>query len=148
MIHWLYALIALLAGAMMPIQGAINTRLAHHVQAPLMSAFISFAVGTVALLLILLFSGHSMTAMWHARSAPPLTLTGGLLGAFFVTAVILAVPKLGMALTFSLLVLGQMLMTLPIDHTGFMGVVVKQINWTRIAGVMLIVAGVILIRKF
>ena len=144
----IYLIIALLAGMMMPAQGAINSKLATYVQSPVLSAFISFAVGTVALFLYIIFSGVSLGQLAGAKQAPIISWTGGLLGAFFVTAVILAVPRLGVAMTFSLVILGQMLITLPIDHAGFLGVAVKEINLPRIIGVFLIVCGVILIRRF
>lgn len=146
--HWIYLLLALAAGAMMPAQGAINYKLATYVQSPLLAALFSFAVGLLALSAFVIFSGVSFSQLGGLRQAPPIVWIGGLLGAFFVTAVIITVPKLGVVLTFSLLVLGQMIATLPIDHYGFAGVLVKVINWQRVLGVLLIVAGVILIRRF
>jgi transporter family-2 protein len=58
------------------------------------------------------------------------------------------VPRLGVALTFSLIVAGQMLITLVLDHFGFLGVPVKEVSLMRILGVILITGGVVLIRKF
>ena len=146
--QYLYLFLAIVAGAMMPTQGAVNHKLATYVQSPILAALISFAVGLAALCVFAVCSGIPFSQLGNLRQAPPITWIGGLLGAFFVTAVIITVPKLGVALTFSLLVLGQMVATLPIDHYGFAGVLVRTINWPRIAGVLLIVAGVILIRKF
>ena len=73
---------------------------------------------------------------------------GGLLGAFFVAATVTLVPRLGVAMTFSLIVAGQMIVTLIIDHYGLLGVPVKEVNLARIAGIVLIAGGVVLIRKF
>jgi len=70
------------------------------------------------------------------------------LGAIFVTATVLLLPRLGVAMTFSLVIAGQMLITLVIDHFGLLGVPVKEISLARVLGVVLIVAGTILIRKF
>jgi transporter family-2 protein len=61
--------------------------------------------------------------------------------------VILA-PRIGVAMTFSLIVAGQMLITLILDHFGFLGLPVKEINLARIGGILLISAGVVIIRKF
>ena len=146
--HWIYFLLAILAGTMMPTQAAVNHKLATHVQSPFLSAFISFAVGTLALFVYLIATGVPLGNLTQARSAPAIAWIGGILGAFFVTAVIVTVPRLGVALTFSLVILGQMMATLPIDHVGFLGMAVKEINFPRIMGVLLIVAGVILIRRF
>ena len=55
---------------------------------------------------------------------------------------------MGVAMTFSLIIAGQMLVTLVIDHYGLLGVPVKGISLARIGGILLITAGVVLIRKF
>lgn len=146
--NWLLLLIALLAGAMMPTQAAVNSKLATYVQSPVMAAFISFAVGTVALLAYLLASGFPLSNIAAAKNAPPEVWVGGLLGACFVTAAAGLVPRLGVALTFGLFIAGQMITTLPIDHFGFLGVPVKAINLPRLLGVVLVVIGVALIRRF
>lgn len=144
----LWLILALLAGAVMPTQAAINHRLAQYVLHPVLSAFISFAVGTAALFAYIMASGIPLHQLTLARNAPAIAWTGGLLGAFFVTTGVTLVPRLGVALTFSLVVAGQMIFTLLIDHYGLLGVPVKTVNWPRIFGVLLVVAGVILIRKF
>lgn len=144
----LWLLLALAAGAMMPTQAAINHKLALYVQHPVLSAFISFGVGTLALLAYILLAGIPVSQLALAKNAPAIAWTGGLLGAFFVAAVVTLVPRLGVALTFSLLVAGQMALTLLIDHYGLLGVPVKAVNWPRIMGIFLVIGGVILIRKF
>jgi transporter family-2 protein len=148
MAHWIYLLIALIAGIMMPTQAAVNTKMSTYVQSPVLAAFISFAVGTVALLIYLLVTGVPLSQLALAKSAPAISWIGGLLGAFFVAAVVVVVPHLGVALTFSLLIMGQMLTTIPIDHSGFLGVPVREINLPRILGVVFVIIGVILIRRF
>ena len=141
-------ILALLAGTMMPAQTAINNKLATYVQSPVLSAFISFGVGLIALFVFIIASGTSFNNLSLAKNAPPVAWLGGLCGAFFVTAVVTVVPRLGVALTFAILILGQMIATLPIDHYGFLGLPVKEINWPRIFGVLLVIAGVLIIRRF
>ncbi len=145
---YLYLLLALAAGAMMPTQAAINNKLAVFVESPVLAAFISFFVGTVALFIYVIASGTPLTNIGSVKDAPPITWIGGLLGAFFVTAAVTLVPRLGVAMTFSLIIAGQMLVTIIIDHFGLLGVPVKEISLVRIAGILLITAGVILIRRF
>jgi transporter family-2 protein len=62
--------------------------------------------------------------------------------------VIILTPRLGATLTFSLVVAGQLLMAVALDHYGLLGVPVQTISWLRILGIALITAGVVLIRKF
>ncbi len=144
----IYFLIALLAGIMMPTQAAINNKLAVYLQSPVLSAFFSFVVGVIALFIYVLIAGIPVHNLTNAKHAPPVAWLGGLCGAFSVTAVVLVVPRLGVALTFSLLILGQMVATLPIDHFGFLDTPVKEINWPRIIGVVMVIAGVFIIRRF
>lgn len=146
--NYFFIILAILAGAMMPTQAAVNNRLAISVDSPILSAFISFVVGTIALFLYILATGIPLGNLASAKNAPAVAWTGGLLGAFFVAAVVTLVPRLGVALTFSLIIAGQMLITLVIDHFGFLGVPVKEVNLLRVLGVTFITIGVILIRKF
>jgi transporter family-2 protein len=55
---------------------------------------------------------------------------------------------MGVALTFSLIISGQMLITLVLDHYGLLGVPMRTVNLPRILGVLFIIAGVVLIRRF
>ena len=145
---WFSYLLALIAGAMIPTQAAINNKLVTYVQSPALSAFISFGVGLVALFIYILATKVPLGNLYYSKNAPPVAWLGGLCGAFFVTAVILVVPRLGVALTFSILILGQMIATLPIDHFGFLETPVREMNWPRMAGVVFVLLGVFLIRKF
>jgi transporter family-2 protein len=145
---YLYILIALLAGAMMPTQAATNNRMASVVESPILAALLSFLVGTIALFAYALLTGEPISNLALAKNAPPIAWIGGLLGAFFVAAAVTLVPRLGVAMTFSLIIAGQMVATLIIDHFGLLGVPVKEISFTRIAGILLITGGVILIRRF
>ena len=133
---------------MMPTQAAINNKLAGYVESPILSAFISFAVGTLALFLYILATGVPLGNLLNAKNAPLIAWIGGILGAFFVASTVVLVPRIGVALTFSLIIAGQMLITLVIDHFGWLGVPEKPISILRVLGVTLITIGVVLIRKF
>jgi bacterial/archaeal transporter family-2 protein len=146
--NYFFIILAIAAGLMMPTQAAINNKLAGYVESPILSAFISFAVGTIALFFYILAAGIPLGNLASAKNAPLVAWLGGILGAFFVASTVVLVPRLGVALTFSLIIAGQMLITLVIDHYGILGVPVKEISIPRVVGVSLIVVGVILIRKF
>lgn len=146
--YWIFLLMALVAGAALPTQAAVNNKLATVLQQPLLAALVSFSVGTVALLLYCLVTNVPLRAITAAKNVSVATWTGGLLGAYVVTAVILLVPRMGVAITFSLIITGQMLITLVLDHYGLLGVPVRSVSIPRVLGVLLIIAGVVLIRRF
>lgn len=146
--NYLYLLLAVLAGAMMPTQAATNNKMAVVVDSPILAAFISFFIGTAALFVYVIASGTPVGNLAAVKNAPPIAWIGGLLGAFFVTMTVLLAPRLGVAMTFSLIIAGQMLVTIVIDHFGLLGVPVQQVSIARIAGILLVTAGVVLIRKF
>ena len=146
--NYFFIVLAVIAGIMMPTQAAINNKLAVTVNSPVLAALVSFVVGTIALLLYVLAAGVPLGNLLDAKNASAVAWTGGILGAFFVASTVALVPRLGVALTFSLIIAGQMLITLVIDHFGLLGVPVKEVNLIRVFGVTLITIGVILIRKF
>ena len=146
--NYLYLLLAILAGAMMPTQAATNNKMAVVVDSPILAAFISFIIGTAALFVYVIASGTPIGNLASVRDAPPVAWIGGLLGAFFVAMTVVLAPRLGVAMTFSLIIAGQMLVTLVIDHFGLLGVDVRPISWARFAGILLISGGVVLIRRF
>lgn len=148
MVQWLFFLLALFAGTLMPTQAIVNNKLAAYVHSPVLSAFFSFVVGTLALLVYILAAGIPLNNLGAVKNAPAITWTGGLYGAFFVTAVVVLVPRIGVALTFSLLIAGQMLATLPIDHFGLLGAPIREFNLPRLLGVIFVIVGVVLIRRF
>lgn len=146
--NYLYLLLAILAGAMIPTQAATNNKMAVVVDSPILAAFISFIIGTAALFVYVIASGTPIGNLASVRDAPPVAWIGGLLGAFFVAMTVVLAPRLGVAMTFSLIIAGQMLVTLVIDHFGLLGVDVRPISWARFAGILLISGGVVLIRRF
>lgn len=143
-----YILLALLAGATLPTQAAVNNRMAMTVGNPIIAALISFIVGTLSLLVYIFATGTPMAGLLAVRSAPPIAWIGGLIGAFFVASTVALVPRLGVAMTFSLVIAGQMVVTLVIDHFGLLGVPVREVSVLRVVGMILIIAGVILIRRY
>lgn len=144
----LFIILAILAGMAMPTQATVNSKLAVSIGNPILAAFVSFSVGTIALFVYILLTGVPLTNLTAAKDAPLVAWIGGFLGAFFVSVMATVLPRIGVALAFSLAIGGQMLATLIIDHFGLLGVPVKEINLMRVLGAALITVGVILIRRF
>ena len=146
--RFLFVSMALGLGAILIVQAAINARLAKEVGGSVMAAFVSFAVGTIALCIFLLVTKQLLIPAGAISQSPWWIWIGGLLGTFFVAGIVVLLPKLGAALSFSLVVAGQMAAALLFDHFGLLGVAVREMSWGKLAGALLLVVGVVLIRKF
>ena len=144
----IYILFAILAGAVLPLQAGLNVQLGKSVQQPIFAAFASFLIGTIGLFIYLLIIKFDFTSIPQTKNASFWVWAAGILGAFYVAAVIVLAPKLGTALTFSLVVAGQMIISIIFDNYGLFGLPVKQINWQRLLGVAFLITGVLLIRRF
>ena len=145
---YLLLAVALLAGVVLPVQTAVNNKMAVAVGSPILGALVSFTDGTLSILIYSVASGESVTSLYGVKDAPPVAWIGGLLGAFFITATIILLPRIGVAMTISLIIAGQMLTALIMDHFGLLGLEVRQVTPLRLLGVALVTGGVILIRKF
>lgn len=143
----LLILLALLAGAFLPLQAGINGQLKNFLGHPAQAALVSFGVGTLVLLAYLLVTRTPLPA--HAGGAAWwMWVLGGVLGATYVTLIVTLTPLLGVALTFGLIVAGQMGAALLFDHFGWLGYAQHPANAMRLIGAALIVAGVVVIRRF
>lgn len=141
-------ILTLLAGCLMPVQPAVNAFVAQAVDSPYLSSFFSFLTGTVALGLMCLALRLDWPSGKVLAGLPWWCWTAGIMGAFFVTMTIVAIPRLGAMSVMALLVAGQMLMSLVLDHFGWLGIPEHPVSLPRVGGAVLLLAGVILIRKF
>ncbi|HYC97415.1 DMT family transporter [Brevundimonas sp.] len=144
----LFSMVAVvLAGGATALQAPTNAKLMGAVGSPVNAALVSFAVGTAALGLAALIL-QARPDIAATRALPWYAWVGGLYGAVFVVAAAWGVPRLGVALTITLMVAGQLLIGMILDHFGAFGMPAQPISWGRAAGVALVIAGVVMVRKF
>ena len=144
----LFFLFAIVAGVMLPVQAGLNSKLGEVTKSPIYATLISFVVGTVGLVVYMLLTQENWSSIKNTAQLPWYYWTGGLLGALYVAAIIILAPRLGVALTFGLTVAAQMVFSLAMDHYGWLGVPQHPVNWARVFGVTLIVAGVAIVRSY
>jgi transporter family-2 protein len=149
-IGWI--LLALLAGAVLPVQGAINGLLRSDIGAPFVVGTVSFAVATLSMIMVLLLT-------LVLTDAPKPQLAGisrmpwwGWLGAFcgatYVTTVFTAIPVIGTAAAVGLTVAGQQIASLFVDRYGWFRLPKREVSALRYAGVAILLAGVAFIQIF
>jgi len=129
-------------GVAVAVQPSINARLAEKT-GYLQAATVSFAVGTLVLLLISLTTQQG--SLRKVTEADWWQLSGGLFGAFFVTMTIIGVPRIGTTAVLALTIVSQLVAGLVMDHYGLFGMRGIPVDFKRMLGVVLLLVGVALI---
>jgi transporter family-2 protein len=129
-------------GITIAIQPSINGRLAQKTGV-IESSCISFAIGTLLLLTVALFAGKG--SFRSISNASWWELTGGVLGAFFVTMTIVAIPRIGTTAAMAAVIGAQLTTGILLDHYGLFGFNSIPLDGKRAVGVFLLMAGASLI---
>ena len=146
--RYVYMLCTLVIGGLVPIQAILNMRLGRLTGGPMVSSLMSFLVGTICLLALNLGTNAAALVQLKPATATPWYIwLGGVIGAFFVGFITWINQQQGLALTFALVVSGQLFMSLLIDHYGLFGSAVRTITLPQVIGVVLILVGLFLIKK-
>jgi transporter family-2 protein len=136
---------ALLAGVGLAVQPPTNAALGRSIGSVLVAAMVSFAIGTVILVGAWLIADR--TPLGNLRDARPWMFLGGAYGAFFVSAAAFAAPRLGIAAMLTIMIATQLVAALVIDRFGLIGMPRTPLSAMRIAGVALVLVGVVLVRR-
>ena len=141
------ALLTVTAGMSVLIQQVLNANLRAELNSTAWSGFVSYLLGVFCMVgLAIIFRDPVPSAATIAR-VPLWAWSGGIFGAIFIGLSIITIPKLGGAAYIAILVTGQMIAALAVDHFGLLGVPERQIDLPRMLGVALLVGGVVLIRR-
>jgi len=133
-------------GMLTALQAPTNALLSRPMNSPVNAALISFAVGTMVLTVAAL--ALRTAPDWSGvRALPWYAWLGGAYGAVFVVAAAYSAPRLGVASTITLMIAGQLVAGMLVDHFGGFGIEPRPINVARALGVLLVFGGVVLVRK-
>ncbi|EMC0310168.1 DMT family transporter [Staphylococcus pseudintermedius] len=142
----LLLILGLVAGAVIPVQTSINSRLSRFTQSSLYASAISFTVGTLLLVILnFILNPHLLTAeafghyhfdyYWYV---------GGLMGVIYLTGNMILLPRIGASLTVVTTITGQILMSMLIDTFGWFNVDVQALHVMKVLGIVLLLIGIIL----
>lgn len=142
----LLLILGLVAGAVIPVQTSINSRLSRFTQSSLYASAISFTVGTLLLVILnFILNPHLLTAeafghyhfdyYWYV---------GGLMGVIYLTGNMILLPRIGASLTVVTTITGQILMSMLIDTFGWFSVDVQALHVMKVLGIVLLLIGIIL----
>jgi transporter family-2 protein len=141
-----YVILTAVAGVLIPVQALLNARLGSYLSGPLSAAFVNFAVGLSVLAGYLLILRTTVPSAAQMAAAPAWAWLGGVLGAFFVTVSTLSVIKLGAAGMISIIIAGQLIASILLDHYGVLHAA-QPITAMRVLGAVLLLAGAYLILR-
>jgi transporter family-2 protein len=142
----LFLLVAL-GGAGLTIQMAWNARLRVSTGSPILTTIISVFITLLLLTLVWVSGVTPRGSVPPFHSLPQWAWFGGIFAAYYLVASLIAIPKLGAAIVFSLVITGQMVAALILDSTGAFGLTQISLNLSRLLGTFLLLIGVILIQK-
>ena len=140
-------LVALLAGAVITIQTGSNTRLKEALGHSLPAVVVSSVIGLVLLTIVIAVMRVPIPSVGRAMAAPWTAWVGGLLGAAYAVTVVVLARELGAATLTALVISGQLICSVVLDHYGLLGFEVRAIGAGRLAGCALLLAGTFLIWK-
>ena len=143
-----YLALALMAGVLIPMQTSFNAQLDRFGRHPITTTVIVFLVGVIACLIGLLISRPDMPQLSTANSVPTWAWFGGALAVIYVGLLVMVLPKIGVGLTTTLVLLGQMIAAMTLDHYGMLGNPQHLFGWGRLLGLICMTGGVILIKWF
>lgn len=139
--------LAIMAGVSIVVQQVLNANLRIALNSAAWSGFMSYALGVACMALLAVALRDPVPSASVAARIPWWAWSGGVFGAIFIGLAIFLVPQLGAATFIALLVTGQMLASVSFDHFGWMGLTQRPIDLPRLVGVVLLIGGVVLIRR-
>jgi transporter family-2 protein len=142
----LAVLATVVAGCLVALQAPLNAKLAD-TTGSIPSALFNFLVGTLVLVVLVAMIGQARK-LGDASSAPWYAVVGGgIMGVIYVTTVLITVREIGAAGATAATIAGQLAASLVLDRIGFLGLPEVDITPGRVLGVLLLLAGTVLVVK-
>ncbi|GLO64452.1 MULTISPECIES: DMT family transporter [Oceanobacillus] len=140
--RYLAYILAVLAGAALSFESAIYGQLGETI-GELETSFYNFFMGSLIMGLLWLFFGKGRLS--YAMEAPKWSLLGGILGVVYLTAIVISVPYVGVGITMVTVIIGQLIMSMVIEHFGWLGIKQTRINKEKVFAVISMIIALILI---
>lgn len=142
----IFLLAALLTGALVPLQLAFNGQLGGVTKNAFTASLIVFLTGALVLVVIVAAMRPTIPTFADLTSAPKTVWLGGVIATFYIVAIVVLTPRLGVGTTTMLILVGQLCMAVILDHFGAFGTQQANINPWRVVGLGLMIAGVVTIK--
>ena len=141
----LFLIAALITGALIPIQAQTNAGFSKAIGSPYITGLMVFIIGVVGMGLFVAVTSTPLPKTSQLTTAPWYTYLGGLIVPTYVIAITMLVPRIGVGTAIGLIVTGQILCAVAIDHFGLFNAAIQKIDTGRLIGVLLMIGGVYLV---
>ena len=148
MIQWALITAAFATGALVPLQLVFNGQLGAVTRNAFTASLIVFLIGSLVLTAIVLVMRPTLPSLEALMAAPKTVWFGGVIATGYIVAIVIVTPRLGVGLTTSLILIGQLCMALALDHFGAFGNPQHSLGLGRAVGLSLMIVGVITIKSF
>lgn len=138
--------IPIILGLIVPLQAIANAKLGDKLGHPLWGALFNFIVATSCICTSILLVGLEKPNFSQLHLKHCYLFIGGLVGAFYIFASLVYVPKIGGLIFFSTLIAVQLIASLFYDHFGILGKTIT-INPAKMLGIILLLVGTFLVSK-
>ena len=139
--------LAVIVGALIPVQAATNAAMSRVIGSVAIASLALFAIGFVVVAAWVIVTREPLPSLETVRRVPAYGYFGGFIVASYVIAITYLAPRLGVGTAIRLVVTGQIIAAVIIDHVGAFGAVVQRLTMGRAIGVVLMIIGVILARR-
>ena len=144
---WLLAALALVVGALIPIQAATNAAMSKSLGGISYASLVLFGISLIVVVAWILLNQAPMPAAAAFRNAPIYGWLGGIIVATYVLSITYLAPRLGVGNAICFIVTGQIFAAVLIDQFGWFGAPIQLLTWQRVAGIVLMIAGLFLAKR-
>jgi bacterial/archaeal transporter family-2 protein len=141
------AALAVIVGALIPVQAATNAAMSRVIGSVAITSVAVFAIGLVVVAVWAIVIRVPLPSLETLGHVPAYGWFGGFIVASYVISITFLAPRLGVGNAIRLVVTGQIVAAVIIDHIGAFGAVFQRLTMGRAVGVMLMIIGLILARR-
>jgi transporter family-2 protein len=145
---WSAYILALFAGALLACQIGSNPELKKSLGQPLPALLVNYVLGIAAVAAYTFARRTQAPLIEEAARTPWWGWLGGIFGAVYGLAAIILASQMGAATLTALVVTGQLVCSVTLDHFGWLSFEVHPAGWGRITGCVLMVIGLTFIAKY
>ena len=143
----LLIILSLATGIMIPIQATFNAACSKVTGNPITAALIALLVGSISITIYILLSKTNFPEVSQLKGAHPMVFAGGMIVAFYLVIITYILPRLGVGSSIGLIITGQLIGAVIIDHYGLFDTAVRTMDLKRVVGTFFMVIGIYLVMK-